>query len=107
MQDEEDAFWCLVHLLHVQDWRAVFTNHQSKLRQVLDTLSAEIDANWPELGNRLRSHLYLTVEAAFSTQMITLFVATANQEVALRIFDNFLVNGPFTLIWIILGMINA
>lgn len=38
IDDEEQAFWCLVHLLYRRNWRMIYDNNTPKLISLLELL---------------------------------------------------------------------
>jgi hypothetical protein len=47
----------------------------------------------PDLWAHFKKDEFMSMEAAFSSQIITLFIYDASPEVALRIFEMFLIDG--------------
>lgn len=75
--EEEDAFWCLVHIMYEKGWRDIFNRQTNKTHSILGDLNRYLSKKWPKLARRFESHEYLTMEAAFSSQIITLYIVDA------------------------------
>lgn len=105
---EEDAFWCLVHVMYEKGWRDIFNQSLNKTGQLLKDLSCYIKSKWPKLHRRFQSHEYLTMEAAFTSQIITLNIVDApSQQIATRIFELFLVSGAQVIVDLCVGMLEC
>lgn len=46
---EEDAFWCLVHVMFDRGWRDVYKKSKSKCEQLLKDLDAHLKKKFPDL----------------------------------------------------------
>ena len=46
LQNEEDCFFCLVHLMKVQEWRYCFNIDMSKLKELLEFLEQVMQTTW-------------------------------------------------------------
>jgi protoporphyrinogen oxidase len=45
MPDQEDAFWCLVYVMFVRDWRSIFSNDSERINQMISDLEAYLHRN--------------------------------------------------------------
>lgn len=97
--DEEDAFWCLVFVMQEQSWRDIFgRSKKNKLAHYLRDLEIYIGQTFPELHERITESDYLTMESTFTSHIITLFIYDAPPEIAVRIFELFLVDGAQVIV---------
>ena len=48
VNDEQDAFWCLVYIMFDQGWRDIFTR-KSKLSHILRDLEVHLQQTFPSL----------------------------------------------------------
>ena len=49
MENEEDTFYTLVHVMKTHDWRACFDMQTSKLVQLLKFLECVLQTAWPQI----------------------------------------------------------
>ena len=45
MPDQEDAFWCLVYVMFVRDWRSIFSNDSERINQMISDTEAYLRRN--------------------------------------------------------------
>jgi|LakMenE18May11ns_1017448.scaffolds.fasta_scaffold7322364_1 hypothetical protein len=93
MPEEEDAFWSLVYIMFDKQWRDIFSQTSNKIAKLLTKLENHIEVFYPDLWHHFKADEYMSMEAAFSSQIITLFIYDATPEVAIRIFEMFLLEG--------------
>lgn len=106
IQDEEDALWALVYVMFEKGWRDIFNQTSNKIALVLSSLEDHFEAKFPKLWDRFQTEDCLTVEAAFTSHVITLFIYDAPFEIATRVFELFLVEGPQVIVDICAAMIR-
>lgn len=46
LKNEEDCFYCLVHLMKVQEWRLCFNDEMTKLKELLEFLEQVMQTTW-------------------------------------------------------------
>lgn len=54
MPDQEDAFWCLVYVMFVRDWRSIFSNDSERINQMISDLEAYLHRNSRTVAGHLQ-----------------------------------------------------
>jgi hypothetical protein len=73
---------------------------------ILSDLEKYIEVNWPRLHHRMHTDEYLTMEATFTSQVITLYIYDAPLEIATKIFEMFLVDGAQLIADLLVNLIE-
>jgi hypothetical protein len=47
--EEEDAFWCLVYLLHKKNWRMIYDDNTPKLVNLLEVVKDRLQRHYPKI----------------------------------------------------------
>ncbi len=105
--NEEDAFWALVYVLFENGWREIFNQNSNKIACILKSIENYIRDTWPKLHERFQSEDYLTIEAAFTSHVITLYIYDAPFSIATRIFELFLLEGAQIIVDITVSLIEV
>ena len=94
MDEEEDAFWCLVNLMMGNlNWREIFDDKTTKLVLLLNQIEKELKKKCPKVLKHILETTELNTAAAFSSLIITLFIYDLPQDTATRVFEMFLIEG--------------
>ena len=43
--DQEDVFWCLVYVMFVRDWRAIFSDNAARINTMIEDLENYLKKN--------------------------------------------------------------
>ena len=62
---------------------------------------------WPKLHKRFKSEYFLTLEASFTSQIITMYIYDAPMPLATRIFDIFLLDGAQVIVDLIVKLLET
>jgi hypothetical protein len=104
--DEEDVFWCLIFIMYELDWRSIYYHHSSKIALMLHDLENHLSIHNKEVFHHLDEDEAVTMEASFSSQIITCFIYDVPFPLAMRIFELFLVEGEQVILDLLAGMIT-
>jgi len=94
---EELAFFTLVHIMYNCEWRGIYMEDMPKLTALLKQLSKEIKKHLPEIYSHLKK-LEVDIAGLFSHIFLTIFVYRAPFDLAVKIFDLFLLEKENILI---------
>jgi hypothetical protein len=86
-------------------WRDIFNINSDKIAKMLKDIELGIQKEFPAFYHKFQVDDLLTVEAAFSSIVITLYIYDAPFSVATRIFELFLVAGPQVIVELTMGFI--
>jgi len=75
--EEEDAFWSLIYVMYEKNQREVFDPTSGRIAILLDNLGAYIKKRHPKLWKHFQKDKHFTMEASFSSQIITMFIYDA------------------------------
>lgn len=104
--DQEDAFWCMVFVMFVRDWRSIFLeNDNTRIQQMISDLESFVKRNCKSVFNHMKAEEVATFESCFSTQLISLFIYDSDLEQAIKIFELFLFEGEQVLLNLLGGMV--
>ena len=53
MPDQEDAFWCLVYVMFVRDWRSIFSNDSERINQMISDTEVYLRRNHRQVSAHL------------------------------------------------------
>jgi hypothetical protein len=104
--DEEACFWGLVFIMFDKGWRDIFNQHCNKIARLLCDLDNHIHLTIPELYEHFQNDEYMSMEAAFTSQLITMFIYDASQEISDRIFELFLLDGEQVIVDLLAVMLE-
>lgn len=65
LKNEEDAFFCLIHVLKVHDWRGCFADHTPKLMSFLDFLDGVLEISYNNIYNHIMEEIEISISPAF------------------------------------------
>lgn len=105
MPDEEDAFWAFVFVMLEKGWREFFLPNSNRLTMLLGELEEHIVVKHPKLFEHLSEFECFSIEAAFSSHVITLFIYDANLDTSISIFEMFLVFGSQVILDVLAFMV--
>lgn len=106
IQDEEKVFWCLVFILHRNQWRNIYMDEMPKLLEIIDALDSKLRQDFPHISQHLDDQDF-TIGAAFSPLFITLYIYQIDHLNAMRIFEYFILDGEqalMNILWRILEL---
>ena len=87
-------------------WRDIFNQHCNKIARLLVDLDDYVAEVIPELHEHFQMDEYMTMEAAFTSQLITLFIYDASAEVSDRILELFLLDGEQIIVDLLAVMLE-
>ena len=102
--EESDAFYILVHIMEVLQYRNVYDIYLSKLVKHLNLITTALECAFPEVYDKLIEQNDIDLTPIFTNTVASMFIAdlqTVNPLIASHIFDVFLIDGEkviFTLI---------
>ena len=67
LHDEEEAFYCLVHLMKKHDWRACFDMNTTKLIDLLSFLECVLETAWPKVYQHIMTEIEISLVPVFSS----------------------------------------
>lgn len=67
MPDQEDAFWCLVYVMFVRDWRSIFSNDSERINQMISDTEAYLRRNHRQVSAHLQGQTIATIGSCFSS----------------------------------------
>ncbi len=102
---EELAFFTLVHIMYNFEWRGVYIENMPKLTALLKTLSKEIKARLPDVYAHLKK-LEIDLAGLFSHIFLTVFVYRTPFDLAVKIFDLFMLEREKILIAAVINMLR-
>lgn len=80
LQSEEDCFYCLVHLMKVQEWRYCFNMEMTKLKELLEFLEQVMQTTWSNVLKHIIYEIFegeedqVSLVPIFSPLLQTIFV---------------------------------
>lgn len=105
--DEQDAFWCLVHVMFDRGWREIYKKNKSKSEKILKDLDSHLKKKFPDLHQRFEHSEYLSIEATFTTHIMSLYIYDARLDIATHLFEIFLVEGHQVIVDLCASLIEA
>ena len=91
--------------MFARDWRSIFTENARKIEVMMEDLRKYLKAKNKLVYNHIEKDEVATIEACFSSQIITLFIYDNDREKVFRIFELFLLEGEQVLIDLIASML--
>ena len=92
--------------MFARDWRSIFTENARKIEVMMEDLRRYLKSKNKQVYNHIEKDEVATVEACFSSQIITLFIYDNDREKVFRIFELFLLEGEQVLIDLIASMLS-
>ena len=92
--------------MFARDWRSIFTENARKIEVMMEDLRRHLKSKNKQVYNHIEKDEVATVEACFSSQIITLFIYDNDREKVFRIFELFLLEGEQVLIDLIASMLS-
>lgn len=65
LKDEEQSFYCLIHVLKVHDWRGCFAEETPKLIAFLDFLDCVLESAYDEIYQHIMNEIEISISPAF------------------------------------------
>lgn len=65
LEDEENSFFILCHIMKKHDWRGCFDMTTTKLKSLLEFLENVLEAAWPELYTHIMNEIEISLFPAF------------------------------------------
>jgi hypothetical protein len=93
IQDEEDVFWVLVYLMFEKNWREIYADRSRKIAQLMRDFEAYLKKHFSKVYDHFAAEEGFTIEACFTSQIVTLFIYDCEFNEATRIFELFLLMG--------------
>jgi hypothetical protein len=106
LENEEDSFYCLVHIMHVHDWRGCFDLQLVKLAQMKNFLECVLETAWPDVYNHIKEECTFGVSDCFQNTISTIFIYESPELIARQFFEVFLLDGEQVIFTVILKMIE-
>ena len=106
LENEEDSFYCLVHVMQVHDWRGCFNMNTSKLVQLMEFLECVLETAWPQIYEHIMEEIEISLVPCFSSIISTLFIYDSEEQTARQIFEVFLLDGEQVIFTLLLKMIE-
>ena len=106
LNDEEDAFYCLIHVMHNKKWRNCFDMETSKLINLLEFLECVLETAWTDVYDHIMAEIGISLVPVFSSIIQTIFIYDSPDEIATHIFDVFLLDGETIIFTLLLKMIE-
>ena len=66
LKNEEESFFCLVHIMKVHDWRQCFNMEMSKLKELLEFLEQVLMGAWPKVYDHIIEEIEISLVPIFS-----------------------------------------
>jgi len=82
LKNEEDAFFCLIHVLKVHDWRGCFADHTPKLMAFLEFLDGVLEISYNNIYNHIMEEIEISISPAFISNIQTIFIRDCPHKVA-------------------------
>jgi hypothetical protein len=92
--------------MHDLNWRSIFDERNPKIALLLRDLENNIKENNFEVWEHLDAEEFVSMEASFSSQIITSFIYDAPMNIAEHVFECFLLEGEQALVDIIAGLVK-
>jgi hypothetical protein len=105
MQNEEDSFYCLIHIMKVHGWRGCFSKDMAKLIELIDFLGCVLETAFPKVHTQIVEQIDENLVPVFSPNIQTIFVYDCPEHVATQIFDVFLLDGEQVVFTLLIKMI--
>jgi len=105
VKNEERAFLILMHIMYNQDWRLTYMEGMEKLMSLVKWFSKEVKYRVPNVYNHLKQ-LEIDFYGVFSHIFLSAFIYKTPIELAIRIFDIFLIDKEKGLIACGINMLN-
>ena len=102
---EELAFFTLVHIMYNFEWRGIYMENMPKLAELLKILSKEIKRRLPDIYAHLKM-LEVDLVGLFSHVFLTVFVYRAPFQLAVKVFDLFMLEKEKVLIAATVNMLR-
>ena len=74
LQNEEDSFFCLVHIMKVHGWRGCFSKEMSKLIELIEFLGCVLETAFPKVHETIVEMIDENLVPVFSPNIQTIFV---------------------------------
>jgi len=106
LRNEEDAFYCLVHVMQNHDWRGCYDLYTSKLINLLELLECILETGYPEVYNHIMTEIEISLVPVFASIIQTIFIYDSPEHIATHIFDVFLLDGDSVIFTVLIKMIE-
>ena len=106
LKDEEDSFFCLIHVLKVHDWRGCYAPETPKLIQFLEFLDCVLESAYTEIYKHIMDEIEISISPAFISNIQTIFIRDCPHKVATQIFEVFLLDGQQVIFTLLMNMIR-
>lgn len=106
LPNEEDTFYCFVHIMEVHRWKECFDMHTTKLVNLLEFLECVLETGWPQVFQHIMNEIEISLVPLFSSIIQTIFIYDSPEPVATHIFDVFLMDGETVIFTLLLKMIE-
>jgi hypothetical protein len=104
--DQEDAFYCFIHVMKKHDWRGCYDMGTTKQVQLLALLESMLETAYVDVYNHIMTEIEISLVPCFSSLISTIFIYDSPENVALHIFDVFLLDGEQVIFTLLLKMIE-
>lgn len=104
--NEEDSFYCLVHIMKVHGWRGCFSSDMQKLIDFINFMSCVLETTFPKVHQQIVNLIDENLVPVFSPNIQTIFVYDCPEHVATQIFDAFLLDGEQVVFTLLIKMIQ-
>ena len=106
LENEEDAFYCMVHIMKCHDWRACYDMSTSKQVKLIEFLECVLETAWPEVYQHIMTEIEISLVPVFASLISTIFIYDSPESVSTHIFDVFLLDGESAIFTLLLKMIE-
>ena len=93
LENESDAFYILVHIMTVHNWRGCFSVGMDKLHGFIEFLSCVLQTAFPKVYEKIVEQIDENLVPIFSANIQTIFIYDCPELDATHIFDSFLLDG--------------
>lgn len=105
--DEENAFWTLVYVMFEKNWREIYQKRSSKVTQIMRDFEEHLLTKHKQVYEHLMTEDGFSVEACFTSQIVTLFIYDCEFAEATRIFELFLIDGEQVIVDLLATIIEV
>ena len=106
LENEEDSFYCFVHVMKTHGWRGCYDGTTSKLISFLDFLQCVLETAYSDVYQHVQFEIDESLVPVFASNIQTIFIRDCPNQIATHIFEVFLLDGEQVIFTLLVKMIE-
>ena len=106
MEDEDDTFFVLIHVMKVHGWRGIYACGAPKMQILTDFLVEVLETGYNPIFEHIMDEFEISIIPAFQSNIQTIFVYDCPEKMATTVFDVFLLDGEQVIFTLLIKMLE-